>query len=41
VREDQVKGMRDNQVRMIGYGMTGELIKHAGRMNITMKVRKS
>jgi len=28
--------MRDNQVRV-----TGEIIKHAGRMNITMKVRKS
>jgi len=31
-KEDQVKGMRDNQVRMTGSGMTGELIKQTGRM---------
>jgi len=36
-----VKGMRDNQVRMTGSGMTGEFIKQAGRMNVTMKVEKS
>jgi len=36
-----VKGMRDNQVRKTGSGMTGELIKNAGRMNLTMKVGKS
>jgi len=32
---------RDNQVRMTGSGMTGEFIKHAGRVNLTMKVGKS
>jgi len=32
-----VKGMRDNQVRMTGSGMTGELIKHASRMNLKVR----
>jgi len=39
--EDQVKGMRDNQVRMTGSGMTGELIKCVSRMNWARKVGNS